>query len=136
VNNVPQSNNVPEPNNVPESAAEPAESAPEPIADPGAFMDRLRFGPDVEAPPPPDADHPVMVVRSIRMPLELDSRVKTAATARGLTVSQMLREWAELELAALEQDRPISRADALRALAALRPLSSAAKHVHDDAGAA
>jgi hypothetical protein len=40
--------------------------------------------------------------------------------------STLVREWMELELSALEQDQPISRADALRALAALRPLGGAA----------
>jgi len=33
----------------------------------------------------------------------------------------LIREWIELELAGLEDDQPISRADALRAVAALRP---------------
>jgi len=40
-------------------------------------------------------------------------------------MSTLVREWIELELTALEQDQPISRADALRALAALRPLGVA-----------
>jgi hypothetical protein len=42
-----------------------------------------------------------------------------------LPMSTLLREWIELELTALEHDQPISRADALRALAALRPLGAA-----------
>jgi hypothetical protein len=57
---------------------------------------------------------------------ELDPRVKKAAAERGLTMSQLMREWAEAELALLENDRPISRADALRALASLRPVDGAA----------
>ena len=41
-------------------------------------------------------------------------------------MSALVREWIELELTALEHDQPISRADALRALASLRPLGGAA----------
>lgn len=40
-------------------------------------------------------------------------------------MSTLLREWIELELSGLEADQPISRADALRALAAIRPLGAA-----------
>jgi predicted DNA-binding protein len=85
-----------------------------------AFMESLEFG--AEAPegelPPPAA--PVMVVRSLRLPVELDARVKAAAEQRGVPTSTLLREWIELELTALDRDEPISRADALRALARLR----------------
>jgi len=68
-----------------------------------------------------------MVVRSLRLPTDLDQRVKAVAQARGVAMSALVREWIELELAALEQDQPISRADALRALASLRPLGGAAR---------
>jgi hypothetical protein len=89
------------------------------------FMDGLRFGATVEAPPVPDPDE-VMVVRSVRWSLGLDARLKAAAAARGISMSQLIRDWVELELSALEDDQPISRADALRALASLRPLGGAA----------
>jgi predicted DNA-binding protein len=82
-------------------------------------MEGLQFGADAPAPPRPNE---VMVPRSVRWPLELDRRVKAVAEARGVTMSQLVRDWVELELAALESDTPISRADALRALASLRPL--------------
>jgi hypothetical protein len=78
------------------------------------------------SPPRPGGADQVMVPRSVRWPLELDLRVKSAAAARGLTMSQLIREWAELELAGLENDQPISRSDALRALAGLRPIGGAA----------
>ncbi len=94
--------------------------------DPNEFMDSLTFGADAPAPPVPDAEHPVMVVRSVRWPLGLDARLKAAAQARGVSMSQLVRDWVELELTALENDQPISRADALRALASLRPLGGAA----------
>jgi predicted DNA-binding protein len=76
----------------------------------------------VELPPPPDGES--MVVRSLRLPLELEQRVKAAASVRKVPVSVLLREWIEQSLTALEDDQPISRADALRAVAALRPLAN------------
>ncbi len=91
-----------------------------------AFMDGLTFeGEPAEVPPVPAAGEEAMVVRSLRLPLELDRRLKAAAEARGLSMSMLVREWIDLELAGLEHDQPISRADALRALAALRPLGAA-----------
>ncbi|HEY3503459.1 MAG TPA: hypothetical protein VGN37_11835 [Actinocatenispora sp.] len=93
------------------------------------FMDELTFEP---APTPeqqqklldtlPDRSTPVMVVRSIRLPGDLHERVKKVAAQRGVPATTLIREWIELELSALENDQPISRADALRALAALRPV--------------
>jgi predicted DNA-binding protein len=68
---------------------------------------------------------PVMVVRSLRLPFELDQKLKAAAQRRGVRTSTLIREWIELELTALEDDQPISRADALRALATLRPMGAA-----------
>jgi predicted DNA-binding protein len=88
------------------------------------FMDGLEFSAEAaQVPPPPGSE--VMVVRSLRLSLDLDTRLKAAAQARGVPMSTLIREWIELELVALEQDQPISRADALRALAALRPLGVA-----------
>jgi predicted DNA-binding protein len=63
-----------------------------------------------------------MVVRSIRLPVELHERIKKVAGDRGVPATTLIREWIELELSAVEDDQPISRADALRALASLRPL--------------
>ena len=88
------------------------------------LMDGLQFKDEpVELPPRPGDT--IMVVRSLRLPVDLDKRLKVAAEARGVPMSTLVREWIELELTALEQDQPISRADALRALAALRPLGAA-----------
>ncbi len=110
-----------------ESMPSDATGRPDEIRDPAAFMGGLVFGSEtVPAPPAPDVDHPVMVVRSLRLPTDLDGRLRAAGDARGVSVSRLVREWIELELTALEDDRPISRADALRALAALRPLDGAA----------
>lgn len=90
-----------------------------------AFMESLEFGETVSDELLPPRGAPVMVVRSLRLPYELDRRVKAAAERRGVPTSTLVREWIELELTALEDDQPISRADALRALASLRPLGAA-----------
>ena len=90
-----------------------------------AFMDSLEFGDDADESQLPAREAPVMVVRSLRLPFDLDRRVKAAAHRRGVPTSTLIREWIELELTALEDDQPISRADALRALAALRPIGAA-----------
>jgi hypothetical protein len=65
-----------------------------------------------EADPPPRelADQPAMVVTSLRMPVDLYQRLKAAADRRGITMAALLRGWAELELAAVEGDRPTSTA--------------------------
>lgn len=89
-----------------------------------AFLDSLTVGgalPDVAL---PDAASVAMVVRSLRLSLDLDQRIKVVAQARGVPASTLIREWIELGLTATEADAPspISRADALRALAGLRPL--------------
>jgi predicted DNA-binding protein len=89
-----------------------------------AFMDSLDFGAEATDDELPPAGAPVMVVRSLRLPVELDQRVKAAARKRGVPTSTLVREWIEVELAALEDDRPISRADALRALARVRPMGA------------
>jgi len=85
-------------------------------------MDGLEFGgAPGEVPPVVEVGEEPMVVRSLRLSLGLDRRLKAAAESRGVPMSTLIREWIELELAGLEDDQPISRADALRAVAALRP---------------
>jgi predicted DNA-binding protein len=90
-----------------------------------AFMESLEFGAEVTEGELPPAGAPVMVVRSLRLPVELDGRVKAVAEQRGVPTSTLIREWIELELTALDHDEPISRADALRALARVRPVDTA-----------
>jgi predicted DNA-binding protein len=89
------------------------------------FMESLEFDGEAAEDEVPPRDLPIMVVRSLRLPSELDQKLKAAAQRRGLPTSTLVREWIELELTALEDDQPISRADALRALAALRPMGAA-----------
>lgn len=78
-----------------------------------------------EVPPRELAEQPTTVVTSLRMPLDLYQRLKAAADRRGTTMSALLRAWAEVELAAEENDRPISRLEAIRALSSLPPLNAA-----------
>jgi predicted DNA-binding protein len=60
-------------------------------------------------------------VRSLRLPREVDRRLCALAEQRQMPASTLVREWVEMELAALEDDRPISRADAIRAISRVRP---------------
>ena len=98
-----------------------------------AFMAGLSFEP---APAPqdeqalldalPPAGSPVMVVRSVRLPTELDEAVAMAAKAAEVPKTTWIRQAIEMALAVqAEDDQPISRAEALRALTLLRP----ARHV-------
>ncbi|MEU7769180.1 CopG family transcriptional regulator [Nocardia sp. NPDC049190] len=79
-----------------------------------------------EVPPSLRPEDTVTVTTSLRIPLDLHQRVKKAAEQRNVSMSALIRDWIELELATLENDQPISRADALRALAALHPLRRSA----------
>ncbi len=98
------------------------------------LMDRLTFTtpatPEEEAVllaqlPPPGSE--VMVVRSLRLPLELDEAVAAAAEHADGPKSTWIRQAIEMALAVqADDDQPISRADALRALTLLRPIRGAA----------
>lgn len=71
----------------------------------------------------PPAGSEVMVVRSLRLPVELDEAVTAAAQAAGIHKSAWIRQAIEMALAVqAEEDQPISRADAIRALTLLRPV--------------
>src|SRR5450755_2908002 len=87
-----------------------------------AFLDSLTVAGTLPDAGVPDVGSVVMVVRSLRLAPELDQRIKAVAQVRGVPASTLIREWIELGLTATEGDAPISRADALRALAGLRPL--------------
>ncbi|MEV0027417.1 CopG family transcriptional regulator [Nocardia sp. NPDC050793] len=72
----------------------------------------------VELPPTPGPEG-IMVSRSLKMPTELDARIKAAATDRGITQSMLMRQLLETGLAAIEHDHPISLTDAIRVLSGL-----------------
>lgn len=74
--------------------------------------------------PPPGAE--VMVVRSLRIPIDVDDAVAAAAKDAGVPKSTWIRQAIETALAMQADDQPISRADALRALTLLRPAPRAA----------
>ena len=103
-----------------------------------AFMDGLSFEAASLARPDRDTDEKalleslppvgsgVMVVRSLRLPAELDQRVAAAAKAADVPKTAWIRQAIEMALAVqADDDQPISRAEALRALTLLRP----ARHV-------
>jgi predicted DNA-binding protein len=90
---------------------------PEEMADLAA---RLEYtDEEVELPPTPGPEG-IMVSRSLKMPSELDQRIKDAAADRGITQSMLMRQLLETGLATMEHDHPISLTDAIRALAGLR----------------
>jgi predicted DNA-binding protein len=68
------------------------------------------------------SDDDMLVVTSLRIPLGLHTRLKAYAAEHGVKPSVLIRQWIELHLAA-DDDRPILLADAIRALAALRPVA-------------
>jgi predicted DNA-binding protein len=74
--------------------------------------------------PPPGAE--VMVVRSLRLPVEVDEAVAAAAEEAAVPKSTWIRQAIETALAMQADDQPISRADALRALTLLRSVHRAA----------
>lgn len=75
---------------------------------------------------PPAATEEPMVVRSLRLPVDVEQRARKAATERDMTVTAFLRQMIEAGLADLENDTTISRADAVRALLGLHPMPPAA----------
>ncbi|QOC91489.1 hypothetical protein [Micromonospora craniellae] len=75
----------------------------------------------LDALPPQGSE--IMVVRSLRLPTELDESVAVAAKAAGVTKTAWIRQAIEIVLTMqADDDQPISRADALRALTLLRPV--------------
>ena len=102
-----------------------AQRAAEAFANGDITFDHAASVEEVETPPRELAEQPATVVTSLRMPLELYQRLKAAADRRGTTMAALLRGWAEMELAAEEDDRPISRLEAIRALTSVPPLKAA-----------
>jgi hypothetical protein len=74
----------------------------------------------------PPAGSDVMVVRSLRLPIEVDDAIAAAAKDAGVPKSTWIRLAIETALAMQSDDQPISRADALRALTLLRSVRGAA----------
>ncbi|BAW06405.1 hypothetical protein [Nocardia seriolae] len=88
------------------------------------FLADLTFDEDTPEPELPGPDTPVTVLRTVRLPYAMDQRIRAEADHRGVSMSDLIRDFLTIELAALDDDTPISRADARRALtAALANLS-------------
>lgn len=78
----------------------------------------------VELPPVPEVEP--MVMRGVRLPVELDQRVRAAADNAGVKPSTLIREWIELGLTELEQDKTVSLSALRRAIAHATQTSRAA----------
>jgi hypothetical protein len=60
--------------------------------------------PEPPAPvPAPPAHAPVTVVRPVRLPFEIDALVKALAEARGVSMSELIRDWITAGLATAGQ---------------------------------
>ncbi|BCJ66322.1 MULTISPECIES: hypothetical protein [Polymorphospora] len=74
-----------------------------------------------ELPPVAEDVDDMLVVTSLRIPLSVHRRLREYAEAHGTRPSVLIRQWIELHLSTADEDRPIMLADAMRALAQLRP---------------
>lgn len=99
-----------------------SEQQPDPVD-----MDTLTFTDEaVHDVPPPATPSTVMVPRSVRVPFDLDRWVTATAQRRGVKESDLLRDLLVLGRSAFEQyDHPVSLADVLSALVAVRPRDAA-----------
>jgi predicted DNA-binding protein len=75
--------------------------------------------------PVPDTDVP-MVSRSLRLPVDVDQRIRAAADARGIGVTTLMRQFIEAGLAELDDSAVVPLAEVHRVLAALARPSKAA----------
>jgi predicted DNA-binding protein len=75
--------------------------------------------------PVPDTDVP-MVSRSLRLPVEVDQRIRAAAEARGIGATTLMRQFVEAGLAELDDSAVVPLAEVHRVLAALARPSRAA----------
>jgi hypothetical protein len=76
--------------------------------------------------PPVAGPDDIKVARSYRLPVELDQWIITTAAAKGVKPSTLVRDLLELGRAAYQNaDRPVSLADVLAALAAVRSRDAA-----------
>jgi predicted DNA-binding protein len=75
--------------------------------------------------PVPDTDVP-MVSRSLRLPVDVDQRIRAAAEARGIGATTLMRQFVEAGLADLDDSAVVPLAEVHRVLAALARPSRAA----------
>jgi hypothetical protein len=68
--------------------------------DPDELLNNLVFDPpgtplDMPVPPVLGPDEQVMVHRTIDLPVDIDARLRAAAAARGMSLQDFVRSWAE-----------------------------------------
>lgn len=68
--------------------------------------------------PTPDTDMP-MVSRSLRIPLEIDQRLRQLAETRGIGATTLMRQFIEAGLAEMDDTAVVPLADVRRLLATL-----------------
>jgi predicted DNA-binding protein len=74
---------------------------------------------DEPAPMPDALEGEPMVVRGVRLPVDMDRRISAAAKATGVDKSTLIREFIELGLTEMDNDQAVSLADVRRAIAHL-----------------
>lgn len=75
-----------------------------------ALLEGLRFTDEPVNVPPPMNSEP-LVVRSLRLPLDIEARARAIATERGVPVTMLMREWVTAGLAEAEgaaQEDPVT----------------------------
>ena len=75
--------------------------------------------------PAPDTDVP-MVSRSLRLPVDVDQRIRAAAETRGIGATTLMRQFVEAGLADLDDSAVVSLAEVHRMLATLARRASRA----------
>jgi hypothetical protein len=78
----------------------------------------------VELPPAPESEP--MVMRGVRLPVQLDQQVRAAAEQAGVSFSALVRQWIELGLTEMQDDRTIPLSALRRAIAHVTQTSHAA----------
>ncbi|MEV0032813.1 hypothetical protein [Nocardia sp. NPDC050793] len=68
------------------------------------FLDTLRFDDSAPEPELPGSGTPVLVSRTVRIPLDIDARLKAEAKRRGVPDAVVFREWLEIGMGSQSQN--------------------------------
>lgn len=83
-------------------------------------LDALEFTDEpAEAPTPAADEDDAMVVRTYRLPLALDEKLKTLAAQRDIKVATLIRDLVMREIAAAEGDHAVRLSDVQAAVASV-----------------
>ena len=96
------------------------------------FLDELRPMPTtpeqearlLAALPPADPDAPMVVVRSLRLPLGLNQRLEDTARADGVSASAFIRRAVESALAGHDRTNLVNIEDVIRAVRSVPPAAA------------